>query len=77
MAAKGLEIIAQHDRLRILDEWESLYSRLSNEFVEARERKLRSRLARKLPDYIHPKTPRAHGSRKNNLALDQGHLKEE
>jgi len=77
MAAKGLEIIAQHDRLRILDEWESLYSRLSNEFVEARERKLRSRRARKLPDYAHPKTPRAHRSRKNDLALDQGHLKEE
>lgn len=48
MGAKSLEIIAPHDRLRILDQWEALYQRLSNEFVQARERKLQLRLARKL-----------------------------
>ena len=71
MAAKGQEIVAQHDRLRVLDEWESLYSRLASEFVEAKERKVRLRMARKLSNYASPKTPRARKIRKNDLTLDQ------
>ncbi|HXX78978.1 MAG TPA: glycosyltransferase, partial [Ktedonobacteraceae bacterium] len=41
MGSKSLEIIARHDRAKVLDQWEALYLRLSNEFFEARERKLR------------------------------------
>ncbi|HLI08489.1 MAG TPA: glycosyltransferase [Ktedonobacteraceae bacterium] len=51
MGAKSLEIIAAHDRRQVLDQWEALYRRLSLEFIEARERKQRLRLARKHPGY--------------------------
>lgn len=51
MGARSLEIIAGHDRIRVLEEWEALYLRLANEFIEARERRQRSRLARKNPNY--------------------------
>lgn len=47
MGAHSLEIIAAHDRVKVLEEWETLYRRLSNEFREARERRQRLRLARK------------------------------
>jgi glycosyltransferase involved in cell wall biosynthesis len=56
MGAKSLEIIATHDRLKVLEEWEVLYRRLSNEFIEARERRQRLRRARKNPGYQRPKT---------------------
>jgi phosphatidylinositol alpha 1,6-mannosyltransferase len=49
MGGQSLAIIAAHDRLRVLEEWETLYRRLSNEFSEARERRQRLRLARKEP----------------------------
>ena len=51
MSARSLEIIAPHDRVRVLEEWETLYRRLSNEFIEARELRQRQRLARKNPRY--------------------------
>jgi glycosyltransferase involved in cell wall biosynthesis len=51
MGAHSLEIIAAHDRVKVLEEWETLYRRLSNEFREARERRQRLRLARKTPRY--------------------------
>lgn len=49
MGAQSLQIIAAHDHLAVLEEWETLYHRLSNEFIEARERRQRLRLARKDP----------------------------
>ncbi len=49
MGEKSLEIIALHDRRIVIEQWESLYRRLSNEFIEARQRKLQYRMARKNP----------------------------
>ncbi len=37
MGTKSLELIAKHDRERVLDQWEALYRRLSNEYLEAKE----------------------------------------
>lgn len=56
MGARSLEIIIKHEREGILDEWETLYQRLSNEFIEARERRQRLRLARKNPNFPRPAT---------------------
>ncbi len=41
MGVRSLQIIAKHDRLHVLDLWEALYQRLSNEFIEAKQLKLR------------------------------------
>ena len=38
MGAKSLQIIAEHDIERILDQWEALYEQLANEFTDAKER---------------------------------------
>jgi glycosyltransferase involved in cell wall biosynthesis len=38
MGAKSLQIIAEHDIERILDQWEALYEHLANEFTEAKDR---------------------------------------
>lgn len=54
MGNQSLEIIAAHDQVRVLEKWEALYRRLSNEFIEARERRQRLRLARKNPHYQRP-----------------------
>lgn len=54
MSARSLAIIAEHDRTKVLEEWETLYRRLSNEFIEAKERRQRLRLARKNPHYQRP-----------------------
>jgi glycosyltransferase involved in cell wall biosynthesis len=54
MSAQSLAIIAPHDRVRVLEEWEALYRRLANEFIEARERRQRLRLARKNPHNSRP-----------------------
>ena len=54
MGAKSLEVIAAHDRLKVVEQWESLYRRLSNEFIEARQRKLQYRMARKNPHFKRP-----------------------
>jgi 1,2-diacylglycerol 3-alpha-glucosyltransferase len=71
MGAKSLEIIAKHDRNVVLDQWEALYRRLSNEFIEARERKLQQRRKRKHPGYVRPKTRRPRIVRTGDLALDK------
>ncbi len=46
MSQKSLEIIARHDRMQVLDQWESLYRRLSDEFIEAKQRKVQLRMLR-------------------------------
>jgi phosphatidylinositol alpha 1,6-mannosyltransferase len=56
MGNKSLNIIARHDRALVLDQWESLYHRLSNEFIEAKQLKLRRQIARKFPGYRAEKT---------------------
>ena len=71
MGAKSLEIIAKHDRELVLDQWEALYYRLASEFIEAKERKLRQRMARKYPGYIQPKSHRPRMVNSNKFALDQ------
>nr|BBH93852.1 glycosyl transferase [Thermogemmatispora argillosa] len=48
MGAKSLEIIAQHDRERVLDQWEALYQRLASEFAVARQLRERARRALRL-----------------------------
>jgi phosphatidylinositol alpha 1,6-mannosyltransferase len=60
MGQKSLEIITKHDRIGVLDAWEALYRRLSLEFIEAKQRKLQLRKARKFPSYVppHPRRPR-------------------
>jgi hypothetical protein len=77
MGAKSLEIIAKHDRTLVLDEWETLYRSLSNEFIEARERKLRQNRERKYPGYVRPKIHRPHIVRAGELRLDQHFFAEE
>ncbi len=71
MGAKSLEIIVKHDRVLVLDQWEALYHRLSNEFAEAKERKLRRRRERKRPDYVRPKVHRPRIVCTGELSLDQ------
>jgi phosphatidylinositol alpha 1,6-mannosyltransferase len=56
MGQQSLAIIAGHDRIRVLEDWETLYQRLSDEFIEAKERRQRLRLARKNPNYPRPAT---------------------
>lgn len=60
MGKQSLEIITSHDQTRVIEEWETLYRRLSNEFIEAKERRQRLRLARKNPYLKRPEvhTPR-------------------
>ena len=70
MGQKSLEIIAKHDRTQILDQWEALYRRLSIEFIEAKERKLQLRKARKFPGYIPPTPRRPRIVRTGELVLD-------
>ena len=77
MGANSLEIIAKHDRTMVLDQWEALYHRLSNEFVEAKERKLRQRRERKRPGYARHKKVRSRMVRTGELTLDQRFLMEE
>ncbi|HEY4389307.1 MAG TPA: glycosyltransferase [Ktedonobacteraceae bacterium] len=43
MGQESLQIIAQHNRIRVLEEWEALYNRLSIEFREAKLRKQHQR----------------------------------
>lgn len=58
MGQESLKIIAPHDRNAVLDEWEGVYDRLSSEFIEARERKLRWRIAHKHPGLPQTERPR-------------------
>jgi glycosyltransferase involved in cell wall biosynthesis len=73
MGAASLEIIARHDSLRILLQWEELYRRLSNEFMDARERRQRLRMQRKRPGYksSETKTHRPRIVRTGELTFDQ------
>jgi hypothetical protein len=47
MGAESLNIIAGHDRSRVLEEWEELYRRLAVEFQDAKERRKQRRQAQK------------------------------
>ncbi|HLH62524.1 MAG TPA: glycosyltransferase [Ktedonobacteraceae bacterium] len=72
MGAASLEIIARHDRSRVMIQWEELYRRLSNEFQEARERRQRQRMQRKFPGYKpSEKQHRPRFVRTGELTLDQ------
>ncbi|MGH2509004.1 MAG: hypothetical protein ACRDHZ_16605, partial [Ktedonobacteraceae bacterium] len=51
MSTQSLAVISSHDRMKVLEEWETLYRRLSNEFTDAKEHRQRLRLARKNPHY--------------------------
>jgi len=77
MGAKSLEIIARHDRTLVLDQWEALYRRLSNEFVEAKDRKLRQRRERKAAGHVRYKKARPRMVRTSDLAIDQRFVAEE
>lgn len=58
MSQKSQEIIARHDRVQVLDQWESLYRRLSDEFIEAKQRKVQLRMLRNRFGSIPPVTTR-------------------
>jgi phosphatidylinositol alpha 1,6-mannosyltransferase len=77
MGSKSLEIIARHDRIQVLDQWEALYYRLSNEFVEAKERKLRLQRERKRASYVRYRKTRPRMVRTSDLAIDQRFATEE
>jgi phosphatidylinositol alpha 1,6-mannosyltransferase len=71
MSQKSLEIIAKHDRIQVLDKWESLYRRLSDEFIEAKQRKVQLRMLRNRFGYTPPVTTRRPRIvRTGELALD-------
>jgi phosphatidylinositol alpha 1,6-mannosyltransferase len=71
MSQKSLEIIAKHDRMQVLDQWESLYRRLSDEFIEAKQRKVQLRMLRNRFGYTRPVTTRRPRIvRTGELALD-------
>ncbi|GAC1633582.1 MAG: glycosyltransferase family 4 protein [Ktedonobacteraceae bacterium] len=74
MGAKGLQIIAAHDRVKILDRWEEIYRRLSIEFKENKERREQLRTARKYPGYMTDeltKVQRPRIRRTGDLGFDQ------
>ena len=71
MGTKSLEIIAKHDRVQVLDQWERLYRRLANEFIESKELKLRRRMQRKYPGYVPEKTHRPRFVRTGPLTFTQ------
>jgi phosphatidylinositol alpha 1,6-mannosyltransferase len=77
MGSKSLEIIARHDRTQVLDQWEALYFRLSNEFVEAKERKLRRQRERKKASYVRYRKTRPRMVRTSDLTIDQRFATEE
>jgi 1,2-diacylglycerol 3-alpha-glucosyltransferase len=77
MGSRSLEIIARHDRTQVLDQWEALYYRLSNEFVEAKERKLRRQREREKASYVRYRKTRPRIVRTGDLAIDQRFATEE
>ena len=77
MGSKSLEIIAKHNRIQILDQWEALYLRLSNEFVEAKERRLRRHRERKIAGYVRHRKTRPRIVRTSDVAIDQRFVSEE
>jgi phosphatidylinositol alpha 1,6-mannosyltransferase len=79
MGAESLRIIAGHDRIKVLDQWEDLYRRLSIEFKEAKENRVRMRIAHKYPGYskqetMQTKRPRARLLHSSNPMADQQDL---
>lgn len=70
MGAESLKIIAKHDRVKVLDEWETLYRRLAMEFIEAKERRMQLRMKRKHPGYTSIRSPRPRFRRTGDLVLD-------
>jgi hypothetical protein len=71
MGAESLKIIAKHDRVKILDQWEELYRRLALEFLEEKERRQHMRIARKYPGYAAQPPQRSRIRRTGDLAFDQ------
>jgi len=74
MGAESLNIIAGHDRSKILGEWEELYRRLAIEFHDAKERRKQLRLAQKnrlkIPQELQ-NVQLPHIRRTGDLAFDQ------
>lgn len=70
MGARSLQIIAKHDRLYVLDLWEALYQRLSNEFIEAKQLKLRRQREQKRFGYTPQTTHRPRLVRTGELVFD-------
>jgi hypothetical protein len=57
--------------MQVLDQWESLYRRLSDEFIEAKQRKVQLRMLRNRFGYTRPVTTRRPRIvRTGELALD-------
>jgi len=77
MGSKSLKIIAPHDRIQVLDQWETLYRRLSTEFIEAKLRKQRRRMERKYPDYKKRSALRPRMVRTSSLFKEQRTFLEE
>ena len=69
MGAESLKIIAKHDRIQVLDQWEEIYHRLSLEFLEAKVRRMQWRVERKYPNYVPDDTHRPRIRRTGDLAL--------
>ncbi len=71
MGAESLKIIAKHDRVEVLNQWEALYHRLSKEFLETKERKLRLRTMRKYPGALPAAVYHSRIRRTGDLGFDQ------
>src|SRR5947209_7932321 len=71
MGEESLAIIAKHDRLLVLDEWEALYRRLASEFVDAKARKQLFRVRSKARGIPQPEAYRSRIRRTGDLAFDQ------
>ena len=69
MGAESLKIIAKHDRVQVLDQWEEIYHRLSLEFLEAKLRRAQWRVERKYPNYVPKPSDRLPIRRTGDLAL--------
>ena len=69
MGVESLKIIAKHDRINILNQWEELYRRLAIEFIEAKERRRHSIAARKRPDYAPQPSHRPRFRRTGDLVV--------
>jgi phosphatidylinositol alpha 1,6-mannosyltransferase len=59
MSEQSLKIIAAHDRVKVLDEWEEIYQRLASEFKENKKRRQQLRTASKSSAYKPQKTSKA------------------
>jgi phosphatidylinositol alpha 1,6-mannosyltransferase len=70
MGAAGLKIIAKHDRVQVLNQWEALYHRLSVEFKQAKERRQRMRMLRHHPAYLAGQGYRAYRTHTHHLQSD-------